>query len=257
MTHFTADTDNNITAHATAAEAKASAGTERFSSEAALAKLAANWPATRLVEIYNSLTGVTAVKKFKDRSTAAARIWTAIQSLGQPVVTEDAHEAERQPESNDEAPVAGTVPTAEPEQEPAPVAQEGQQTPDAAPVAAPTKKKAASAKKAPAAKETREPKGTRAGSKTETVLALMKQRAAITRRRTRLDQCPDSASSARSDPTLPPKGPSANVGIQIGDMRVSRQLDRLAKVAVEKRPSVPIPGSMSDLAMMRNSGVVP
>ena len=88
MTHFTADTDNNITAHATAAEAKASAGTERFSSEAALAKLAANWPATRLVEIYNSLTGVTPVKKFKDRSTATSRTWTAIQSLGQPAATD-------------------------------------------------------------------------------------------------------------------------------------------------------------------------
>jgi hypothetical protein len=30
-----------------------------------------------------------------------------------------------------------------------------------------------------------------------------------------------------------------------------------AKVAVEKRPPVPIPGSMSDLAMMRHSGVAP
>jgi len=42
MTHFTIDTDNNITAHGTIAEAKAMAGSERFSNEAALAKLAAN-----------------------------------------------------------------------------------------------------------------------------------------------------------------------------------------------------------------------
>jgi hypothetical protein len=39
--------------------------------------------------------------------------------------------------------------------------------------------------------------------------------------------------------------------------RVSRQLDSFVKVAVEKRLPVPIPGSTSDLAMMRHSGVVP
>jgi hypothetical protein len=38
---------------------------------------------------------------------------------------------------------------------------------------------------------------------------------------------------------------------------VSRQLDRLAKVAVEKRLPVPIPNSMSALAMMRHSGIMP
>jgi len=65
MTHFTIDADNNIAAHATAAEARVLEGGERFSNEGALAKLAANWPATRLVEMYNSLTGVTPVKKFK------------------------------------------------------------------------------------------------------------------------------------------------------------------------------------------------
>ena len=85
MTHFTINTDNNITAHETAAEAKALEGTERFSNEGALAKLAADWPATRLVEIYNGLTGVTPVTKFKDRKSAATRIWKAIQTLGQPV----------------------------------------------------------------------------------------------------------------------------------------------------------------------------
>ena len=154
MTTFTIDNDNNITAHATAAQAKALAGTERFSNEATLAKLAANWPAARLVEIYNSLTGVTPVRKFKDRNTAAARIWTAIQSLDQPAAQGPAGDAEPAPE------------------QPATIAADAQQTPDAAPVEAPAKKKAARGKKAPVAKEA---KGTRAGSKTETVLALMKQ----------------------------------------------------------------------------------
>ncbi len=154
MTTFTIDTDNNITAHATAAEAKALAGTERFSNEAALAKLAANWTVARLVEIHNTLTGVTPVKKFKDRNTGAARIWTAIQNLHQP---------------------AGAQGAPEPQPEPPTVAPEAQQTPDAAPPEAPAKKKATRAKKAPAAKEASEPKGARAGSKTETILALMKQ----------------------------------------------------------------------------------
>jgi outer membrane biosynthesis protein TonB len=184
MTTFTIDNDNNITAHATAAEAKALAGTERFSNEAALAKLAANWTAARLVEIHNTLTGVTPVKKFKDRNTGAARIWTAIQNLDQPAATKEAQEpaseAEPQPEASvEEAPVGeaaqpAVAPEPTPEQ-PATVAPDAQQTPDAAPVEAPAKKKATRAKKAPVAKEAGEPKGARAGSKTETILGLMKQ----------------------------------------------------------------------------------
>ena len=169
MTHFTIDTDNNITAHATVAAAKALEGGERFSNEAALAKLAANWPAARLVEIYNSLTGVTPVKKFKDRNTAAARIWAAIQNL-EPAQGKDTPET-----SAEEVPVAEPEPTPE---QPATEAMDAQQTPDAAPVEAPAKKKAARVKKAPVAKEATEAKaakGTRAGSRTETVLALMKQ----------------------------------------------------------------------------------
>jgi hypothetical protein len=140
MTTFTIDADNNITAHASATEAKALAGTERFGNEAALAKLAANWTAARLVEIYNSLTGVTPVKKFKDRNTGAARIWSNIQNLAS-------------------EPDATATPAA-------------QQAPAVAPEQAPAKNKATRGKKAPVAKEA---KGARAGSKTETILALMKQ----------------------------------------------------------------------------------
>jgi hypothetical protein len=161
MTTFTIDDENTITAHATAAEAKALAGTERFSNEAALAKLAANWTVARLVEIHNTLTGVTPVKKFKDRNTAAARIWTAIQSLDQPAPAQEAQE-----------PQPG--PAADPEQ-PGTVAPDAQQTPDAAPEGAPARKKATRAKKAPVAKDAGDAKVARAGSKTETILGLMKQ----------------------------------------------------------------------------------
>jgi hypothetical protein len=81
MTIFTIDHDNNITAFASAAEAKSNAETERFRSAKDLAKLAANWPATRLIEIWNSLPGVSPVRKFTSRQTAVNRIWQAIQSL--------------------------------------------------------------------------------------------------------------------------------------------------------------------------------
>ena len=80
MKIFTIESDtNNITVHATAKEAEAVANAERFRNEEGLAKLAVSWPAFRLVEIRNSLPGVSPVKKFKDRQTAVGRIWKAIQ----------------------------------------------------------------------------------------------------------------------------------------------------------------------------------
>jgi hypothetical protein len=85
MTTFAIDTDNTITAYL-AGEAVPE-DQARFSSEKELAKLAANWPAERLVEIWNGFAGVPPfgdlkpVKKFTDRKTSVARIWRAIQAL--------------------------------------------------------------------------------------------------------------------------------------------------------------------------------
>lgn len=85
MTTFAIDSDNTITAYLageTIPEDHA-----RFASEKELAKLAAQWPADRLVEIWNSFAGVPPfgelkpVKKFTDRKTAVARIWRAVQAL--------------------------------------------------------------------------------------------------------------------------------------------------------------------------------
>jgi hypothetical protein len=45
------------------------------------------------VEIFNSLTGVTPVKKFADRKKAVARIWTELQKLGGPDAPEGANVA--------------------------------------------------------------------------------------------------------------------------------------------------------------------
>jgi hypothetical protein len=91
---FTIDTENNVTAFASPAEAASATPTpfDSFASEQELAELAGSWPSERLVSIWNSLPGVTPVKRFKDRRTAAGRIWDRIQGLGGP-------EAEVQPEA--------------------------------------------------------------------------------------------------------------------------------------------------------------
>ncbi len=95
MTIYTIETEtNNITAHATKQEAKEVPNSEYFGSAEQLAKLAANWPTARLIEIWNGIPGVTPVKKFTDRKAAATRIWKAIQSLGESIPTEAATEAE-------------------------------------------------------------------------------------------------------------------------------------------------------------------
>jgi hypothetical protein len=85
MTTFAITTDNNITAF-TAAE-QVPEGQQRFATEKELAKVSAEWPITRFVEVWNGFAGVVPfdslkpVKKFTDRKTAVARIWKAIQAL--------------------------------------------------------------------------------------------------------------------------------------------------------------------------------
>ena len=84
MRLFAIDNDNTITAFPAAEQIPE--GQEHFASEKELAKLAANWPADRLVQVWNSFAGVAGfgddlkpVKKFTDRKSAVARIWKAIQ----------------------------------------------------------------------------------------------------------------------------------------------------------------------------------
>jgi hypothetical protein len=85
MRLFAIDTGNNITAFPAAGQIPE--GREHFASEKELAKLATNWPAERLVQVWNSFAGVAPfndlkpVKKFTDRKTAVARLWKAIQRL--------------------------------------------------------------------------------------------------------------------------------------------------------------------------------
>jgi hypothetical protein len=178
MKTFTIDNEtNNITIHTTIQDAEALRNAERFRNEGGLANLAANWPASRLVEIWNGLPGETPVKKFKDRRTAVSRIWRAIQSLGQPAPATAGEPAE----ISDTAPVSDpeTGATVQPEAFIAeslgsavatPVAP---QTPNAAPLEAPAKNRAIRAKKVFAAVS--EKQSTGKGSKTEAILTLMRE----------------------------------------------------------------------------------
>ena len=85
MAIFTIDSDNNIVAHA---ELPAGADqSQSFISHKELAKLTAEWPASRLIEIWNSFAGVAPfddlkpVKKFTSRKAAVSRIWQAVARL--------------------------------------------------------------------------------------------------------------------------------------------------------------------------------
>jgi len=139
---FTIDNENNVTAFASPAEA-ASATTTPFASEQELAELARAWPTDRLVAIWNSLPGVTPVKRFKNRQTAIGRIWKRIQGLGE---------------------------SATPEATPAPT------KPRVARTKARVTKKASGAKGAPKGKKAAKiPSGPRDGSKTATVVALLER----------------------------------------------------------------------------------
>jgi len=78
MKTYTIDKENSITAFASKEEAGEG---ETFSTQQELASLVAEWPADRLIEIWNGIPGLTPVKKFTDRKSAVSRIWKAIQSL--------------------------------------------------------------------------------------------------------------------------------------------------------------------------------
>ena len=69
---------DNVTAHATA-PAKTPKNALLIGSAKELE--ASDLAASRLVAIWNALSGVTRITKFKDRKTAARRLWSAFQGL--------------------------------------------------------------------------------------------------------------------------------------------------------------------------------
>jgi hypothetical protein len=105
MKTFSISSENEITAFASVAEARQAAteGTAVFNTEETLMAAANDWPGARLVEIWNSLPGVTPVRKFTNRRVAVERIWKAIQQL-QPV----APVPERSPDQGPKAARQGT-----------------------------------------------------------------------------------------------------------------------------------------------------
>jgi hypothetical protein len=126
MTTFTIDTDNNITAYATEAEANSNPEAERFTTAKELAKLAEAWPGARLVEIWNSLPGQKQVQKFTSRNTGVNRIWAAIQSLAPDAGAQVARVAPKTAKSGKKASSASKAPKGQ--KKAAPTAREGSKT---------------------------------------------------------------------------------------------------------------------------------
>src|SRR5271169_2587522 len=84
MATFTIDSENNIVAHAAVPDK--TDNQQAFAREKELTKLA-EWPASRLLEVWNSFAGVAPfddlkpVKKFTNRKAAVTRIWQAVTRL--------------------------------------------------------------------------------------------------------------------------------------------------------------------------------
>jgi len=159
MTTFTIDSDNNITAFASAEEAAAATTTpfDSFASQKALAELLVGWPTNRLVALWNSLPGVEPVERFKSAKAAASRIWDRIQGLGE---------------------------AAKPEEKPAKSkaskkAKGGAQAAKVAPAKGKASKRTTPAKSAPKGKKSAKAKdssGPREGSKTAQVVAMLQRK---------------------------------------------------------------------------------
>jgi Protein of unknown function (DUF3489) len=175
MKIFTIENEtNNITVHATTQDAEALANADRFRNESGLNKLTADWPAGRLVEIWNSLPGASPVKKFTDRQRAVSRIWKALQSLGQvaPAADEEssAAEAAAVPEANETTePAAIILDTPEA----ATVTPVAPQTPDVAPESVPAANEASTRKSAPKAPKAAKAPGE--SRKTALVVAMLQR----------------------------------------------------------------------------------
>ena len=156
MKYFTIENEtNNIMIHGSAMEAEAFPNSERFSSEAALAKLAADWPAARLVEVWNGLPGETRVKKFKDRAAERYRGFGKLDLRTSTRLPRLPKKPRWFPSrlrllSPRNRSAAGGGRTPSPRNPPLPGSLPPQ-SPDVAPEAPPTTQKATRAKKAPAA----------------------------------------------------------------------------------------------------------
>ena len=79
---YAIDDGNDITVHGD--DGEPGPGVPHFRSQAELGVLAADWPSSRLVDIWNRLPGNTPVKKFTNRQTAIRRIWKSLEASATP-----------------------------------------------------------------------------------------------------------------------------------------------------------------------------
>jgi len=82
MSSFVIDSENNITVYRDGDSVPNVPDAERFTDKEEFRQLAGGWPAERLVKVWNGIPGLKPVKRFTDRKTATIRTWKAIQSLG-------------------------------------------------------------------------------------------------------------------------------------------------------------------------------
>ena len=165
MATFLIDAENNISA---LGSQQADFEGEIFASQQELADLATKWPASRLIEVWNGIPGLTPVKKFTDGKSAVSRIWKAIQNLDGGA-TEDVTTAAEQAQDLGE--------TAKPKEERK--AKGGAQVAKGAPAKAKASKKATAPKKAPQgekAAKAQETGAPREGSKTAQVVAMLQRK---------------------------------------------------------------------------------
>ena len=88
---FRLDEDGGISAYATQAEAAKAAAAEggsTFETFRGLTTITKLKPVQLLVDCWNSLPGVTPVKRFKDRESAVRRIWAVIEESVAPTMRE-------------------------------------------------------------------------------------------------------------------------------------------------------------------------
>jgi hypothetical protein len=78
---FAIGADNTVAVSTSADKRPPKGQAARFTNEKQFAALAAHWPSSRLVEIWNKLPGVRKIAKFTDRQTGVRRVWGAIERL--------------------------------------------------------------------------------------------------------------------------------------------------------------------------------
>jgi hypothetical protein len=131
---------------------------DSFSSQQEFAELARSWPAKRLLSIWSSLPGVQPIRKFKNRRTAATRIWERIQGFAAPIPPQPAPPAKPKAERH---------------------AKGGAQSAQGAPAKGKAAHKASAAKNVTRAKKSApvpEVTAPRQGSKTAQVVAMLRRK---------------------------------------------------------------------------------